>query len=73
MELSDREKQILKMIVNEHSSLQIAQTLEISIRTVDTHRKNIAKKLKTKSLIGFTKHAIREGMLSGFKYSGTSK
>lgn len=57
------------MIVDELSSQDIAKKLEISIRTVDTHRKNISKKLQTKSLIGLTKHAIREGMVAGFRYS----
>lgn len=70
MNLSQREKEILKLIVRERSSLDIAHELKISIRTVDTHRKNIAKKLKTKSLIGLTKYAIREGMVDGFLYSG---
>lgn len=70
MNLSQREKEILKLIVKEFSSQDIADALEISIRTVDTHRKNIAKKLKTKSLIGLTKYAIREGMVDGFRYSG---
>lgn len=68
MELSLREKEILKLIVRELSSQDIAETLEISIRTVDTHRKNIARKLKTKTLVGLTKHAIKAGMLDGFKY-----
>ncbi|MEO9964630.1 MAG: LuxR C-terminal-related transcriptional regulator [Reichenbachiella sp.] len=70
MDLSQREKEVLKLIVTELSSQDIAATLQISIRTVDTHRKNIAKKLKTKSLIGLIKYAIREGMLEDFEYSG---
>ena len=70
MDLSQREKEILRLIVSELSSQDIAAALEISIRTVDTHRKNIARKLKIKSLIGLTKYAIREGMLDGFQYSG---
>lgn len=69
MDLSTREREILKLIVKEMSSQDIAKTLEISIRTVDTHRKNIAKKLQTKSLIGFTKYAIRQGMVDHFRYS----
>ena len=73
MDLSTREKEILALIVKEYSSHDIAKNLEISIRTVDTHRKNIAKKLNTKSLIGFTKHAIREGMVANFKYNGRKR
>ncbi|WP_422360253.1 response regulator transcription factor [Reichenbachiella sp.] len=70
MQLSEREKEILALIVKEFSSQEIAEKLEISIRTVDTHRKHIGKKLQTKSLIGLTKYAIQEGMIDGFRYSG---
>ncbi|MEP2024881.1 MAG: LuxR C-terminal-related transcriptional regulator [Reichenbachiella sp.] len=69
MKLSEREKEVLALIVNECSSQEIAEKLEISVRTVDTHRKHIGKKLKTKSLIGLTKYAIQEGMIDGFRYS----
>lgn len=70
MKLSEREKEILALIVKELSSQEIAEKLEISVRTVDTHRKHIGKKLKIKSLIGLTKYAIQEGMIDGFRYSG---
>ena len=69
MKLSEREKEVLALIVNECSSQEIAEKLKISVRTVDTHRKHIGKKLKTKSLIGLTKYAIQEGMIDGFRYS----
>lgn len=69
MKLSEREKEVLALVVNELSSLEIASKLKISVRTVDTHRKHIAKKLQTKSLIGLTKYAIQEGMIDGFRYS----
>ncbi|MEP3389628.1 MAG: LuxR C-terminal-related transcriptional regulator [Reichenbachiella sp.] len=70
MKLSEREKEILALIVKELSSQEIAKTLKISVRTVDTHRKHIGKKLQTTSLIGLTKYAIQEGMIEGFRYSG---
>lgn len=69
MKLSQREKEVLALIVNEYSSQEIAEKLEISVRTVDTHRKHIGKKLNTTSLIGLTKYAIQEGMIEGFRYS----
>ena len=68
MKLSTREKEVLNLIIKEHSSAAIANELEISIRTVDTHRKNITKKLQTKSLIGLTKYAIKEGMINGYTW-----
>ncbi len=69
MRLSEREKEVLALIVNEYSSQEIAKKLQISVRTVDTHRKHIGKKLQTKTLIGLTKYAIQEGMIDGFRYS----
>ena len=56
--LSNREQEILKLIVDEKSSEQIADILIISIRTVETHRKNISKKIGSSSLVAFTKYAI---------------
>ncbi|MDW3209175.1 MAG: LuxR C-terminal-related transcriptional regulator [Reichenbachiella sp.] len=70
MKLSEREQEILALIVKELSSQEIATKLKISVRTVDTHRKHIGKKLQTTSLIGLTKYAIQEGMIEGFRYSG---
>lgn len=69
MELSDREKEVLRLIVEEHSSQQIADMLEISKRTVDTHRKNISKKINTSSLIGITKYAIRNRLIEGYRFN----
>lgn len=68
MILSQREKEILKLIIAEYSSSRIAEELEISVRTVDTHRKNISRKLQTKSLIGLTKFAIKEGMIKNYSW-----
>ena len=69
MILSTRETEILNLIIHEFSSAEIANQLEISVRTVDTHRKNITKKLQTKSLVGLTKYAIKKGMLVDFQFN----
>jgi DNA-binding CsgD family transcriptional regulator len=55
--LTDREKEILKLITEENSSNQIAEKLSISPYTVDTHRKNLIDKLGVKSSIGLAKYA----------------
>lgn len=60
--LSERELEILKLIVAEYSSEQIADKLFISKRTVDSHRKNILAKTKIKTLVGLIKFAIRTGV-----------
>ena len=61
--LSAREIEIVKLIVEEKSSLEISQQLNISIRTVETHRKNIAKKIGSASLVAITKYAIQEKII----------
>ena len=50
--LSAREKQILELVVEEHSSDEISKKLSISIHTVNLHRKQIMKKLEAKNLAG---------------------
>lgn len=62
--LSNREKEVLMFIVKELSSVQIAEKLFISKRTVDTHRKNIIAKLKLKNTAGIVKYAIEHGILN---------
>lgn len=57
--LSQREIEILRLIVQENSTNQIAEKLFISPRTVDTHRKHILRKTNTKTLVGLIKFAIR--------------
>ncbi len=56
--LTDREKEIIKLIAQEYSNARIGETLFISERTVETHRKNIFKKTDTKSVVGLIKYAI---------------
>lgn len=62
--LSNREKEVMMLIVKELSSLQIAEKLFISKRTVDTHRKNIIAKLNLKNTAGIVKYAIEHGILN---------
>lgn len=57
--LSEREIEILKLIVEELSSEQIAEKLFISKRTIDTHRINILTKTNCKTIVGLIKFAIR--------------
>ena len=57
-QLTLREKEILKLIVDEKSSIEIGNFLNISPATVDTHRNNIIKKLHVKSSVGLVKFAI---------------
>ncbi|MCB9360855.1 MAG: helix-turn-helix transcriptional regulator [Flavobacteriales bacterium] len=61
--LSHREEEVLQLIVDEQSSVEISDLLNISIRTVETHRKNIAKKIGSSSLVAFTKYAIQHQII----------
>ncbi len=56
--LSDREKEIISLIVSENTAKQIAEKLFISEKTVETHKRNIFRKTNTTTLVGLTKFAI---------------
>ncbi|HWB08563.1 MAG TPA: response regulator transcription factor [Pirellulales bacterium] len=57
--LSDRELEIFEMIGRGMTSRQIAKELNVSQRTVDTHRENIKSKLNLKNAVELTMHAVR--------------
>lgn len=61
--LTSREKEIIKLIAMEYSNAKIGETLFISERTVETHRKNIFRKTKTKGVIGLIKFAIEQKLI----------
>ncbi|MDY0104294.1 MAG: response regulator transcription factor [Lentimicrobium sp.] len=60
--LTPREIEILKLIMEELSSEEIADKLFISKRTVDTHRKNIIAKTNTRTIVGLLKFAIENNL-----------
>lgn len=62
--LSRREVEIIKLITQEYSNEEIAAHLAISRRTVETHRKNIFKKTKVKSIVGLVMLAIKSKLIS---------
>jgi DNA-binding NarL/FixJ family response regulator len=55
---TERELEILKLIVQELNNAEIADKLFISERTVETHRKNMIRKFNTKTIVGLIKHAM---------------
>lgn len=61
--LSPREKEILQLITEEHTSAEIAKLLFISEKTVEKHRTNIMDKLKIHNLAGLVKFAIKHGLV----------
>ena len=60
--LSPRECEVLQLLAEGKSSKEIATRLHISVRTADTHRRNIVRKLNLHSVAELTKYAIREGL-----------
>ncbi len=55
---TERELEILKLIVQEFNNAEIADKLFISERTVETHRKNMIRKFNTKTIVGLIKYAM---------------
>jgi DNA-binding NarL/FixJ family response regulator len=62
--LTDREREVLQMTAEGKSTKEVAAGLGISIKTVETHRRNIMEKLEIHSVAELTKYAIREGLTS---------
>lgn len=63
IKLTPREVEVLKLIAEEYSNQEIAETLYISSRTVDTHRRNLLEKLQLKNTAGLVKFAIQQGYI----------
>ena len=61
--LSAREKQIVRLILEERTSQEIAETLSISQNTVETHRRNIMHKLNVRNAAGIVRTVIERGLL----------
>jgi two-component system response regulator NreC len=62
--LTAREREVLQLITEGKSTSQTAEILQISIKTVETHRQQVMQKLGTKSIAELTKYALREGLTS---------
>ncbi|HPG08697.1 MAG: response regulator transcription factor [Saprospiraceae bacterium] len=62
-QLTKRELEIIQLIAQEMSSVEIAEKLFISVGTVETHRHNIMRKLDVKNVIGVIKFAIKYGLV----------
>ena len=59
--LTDRERQVLKLIAEGHTDRRIGELLFISLRTVQRHRSNIRSKLNLKHTADLVKYAIARG------------
>jgi DNA-binding NarL/FixJ family response regulator len=61
--LTPREREVLQLIAEGHSSREIGELLCISTKTVRTHRNNLMDKLDIHSTAGLTRYAIRKGLI----------
>ncbi|MEM9337767.1 MAG: response regulator transcription factor [Bacteroidota bacterium] len=62
-ELSVREKEVLVLIANEYSNQEIADKLFISIRTVETHKRNLLEKTGCKNVAGLVMYAVERNLV----------
>lgn len=63
-DVTDREREIIKLVASGFTNKQIADQLFLSIHTVITHRKNISAKLGIKSISGLTIYAVLNGIIN---------
>ena len=64
-ELSDREEEVLRLIARGHTNREIAARLDVSVKTVETHKSRAMEKLGLDSRAAIVAYAIRRGWLSG--------
>lgn len=62
--LTDREREALQLLAEGKSTKEIADAMGVSVKTIETHRRNIMEKLNLHSVAELTKYAIREGITS---------
>lgn len=62
--LTAREREVLQLIAEGKSTKQTASVLNVSVKTIETHRQQIMEKLDMRSIAQLTKYAIREGLTS---------
>lgn len=63
-QLSSRQREILQLIAEGHSTRGIGELLHISPKTVETHRAELMRRLDIYDVAGLTRYAIREGLVS---------
>ena len=61
--LTQREKEVLKLIAEENTTQEIADILFLSKHTIESYRKNLISKLNVRNLAGLTKYAIKLGLV----------
>lgn len=63
-ELTERERQVVQVLAEGNNTKQAAKVLKISPKTLETHRRNIMRKLKMNNIAELTKYALKEELIS---------
>lgn len=63
--LTTKEREVLQLMAEGKTTRQIAESLYVSVKTIESHRKQVMDKLGIRSVAELTKYAIREGLTSG--------
>jgi DNA-binding NarL/FixJ family response regulator len=61
--LTPREREVLQLVAEGHTNNAIANTLSISVKTVEKHRANVMSKLEVNDLASLIREAIRQGLI----------
>jgi DNA-binding NarL/FixJ family response regulator len=64
-QLTPRQREVLQLIAEGHGSKEIARRLELSVKTVETHRSQLMKQLDIHEIAGLVRYALRTGLISG--------
>ncbi|MDZ4846742.1 MAG: LuxR C-terminal-related transcriptional regulator [Chitinophagales bacterium] len=62
--LTSREKEVLRLVAEGHTAQEIATILFLSMDTVETHRRNIIRKMRGKNIVNAVVKAMRKGLLN---------
>ncbi len=62
--LTPREREVLQLLAEGMAAKEVASHLNVSVKTVETHRRNMMEKLDMRSIAELTKYAVREGLVS---------
>ena len=61
--LTPREEEVVKLIAEAHTNVQIAQILHLAEKTVESHRANVVRKLGMSDRVELVRYAIRRGLV----------
>ena len=61
--LTARERQVLQLVAEGNATKEIAQTMNLTVKTVESHRNRLMKKVGVSNIAGLVRHAVREGVV----------